>query len=96
MSDVLNAAVETLKEKLAGDSFDGSVKFEVEGLGAVRIEGTEVSIDDGDADCTIVADEETFRGMISGDVNPTTAFMTGKLKVDGDMSKAMALSSVLA
>jgi putative sterol carrier protein len=33
--------------------------------------------------------------MIAGELNPTSAFMQGKLKVDGDMSVAMALSQVL-
>lgn len=96
MSDVLNAAVEALAGKLGGSGFDGSVKFEIEGEGAVRLDENGASLDDGDADCTITADQETFEGMMSGDVNPTTAFMTGKLKIDGDMSKAMALASVLA
>jgi len=96
MSETLDAAVKTLTEKLGGGAVDGSVKFAIEGLGAVRIEGGEVSVDDSDADCTIIADEDTFRGIVSGDLNPTTAFMTGKLKIDGDMSKAMALSSLLA
>ena len=33
---------------------------------------------------------------MSGDTNPTSAFMTGKLKVDGDMGMAMKLASALA
>ncbi len=33
--------------------------------------------------------------LVSGDLNPTTAFMTGKIKIEGDMSVAMALSQVL-
>lgn len=96
MSDVLSAAVKALSEKLDGAGFDGSVKFEIEGEGAVRLDANGASIDDGEADCTITADQETFEGMMTGDVNPTTAFMTGKLKIDGDMSKAMALASVLS
>ncbi|MGB4910494.1 MAG: SCP2 sterol-binding domain-containing protein, partial [Tabrizicola sp.] len=37
----------------------------------------------------------TFEGLLSGDVNPTMAFMTGKLAVDGSMGLAMKLGSVL-
>lgn len=96
MSDTLNTAVETLKAKLDGQSIDGSVKFDIEGAGAVRVEGSEVSIDDSEADCTIVADEDTFRGIVNGETSPTAAFMTGKLRVDGDMSKAMSLSALLS
>ncbi len=42
------------------------------------------------------ADAETFQAIFEGDMNPTSAFMTGKLKVDGDMGMAMKLASVLA
>jgi putative sterol carrier protein len=34
--------------------------------------------------------------MIEGDVNPTAAFMQGKLSVDGDMGMAMQLGAALA
>jgi putative sterol carrier protein len=45
---------------------------------------------------TLTAEPEVFQDIISGDLNPTSAFMQGKLTVDGDMSKAMGLASVLA
>ncbi|MEM6440812.1 MAG: SCP2 sterol-binding domain-containing protein [Pseudomonadota bacterium] len=96
MSETLDAAVAALKEKLGDGSFDGSIKFEIEDEGAIRLEGGDVTIDDAEADCTVSADAETFKGMMTGDVNPTSAFMTGKLKIDGDMSKAMALNAVLS
>jgi putative sterol carrier protein len=38
---------------------------------------------------------EDFESLLAGDLDPTTAFMMGKLKVDGDMGIAMKLSSVL-
>ena len=96
MSETLAHAKSALEERLSGASLEGSVKFEIEGLGAVRVEGDTVEISDAEADCTLTADEDTFRGIMDGDVNPTGAFMSGKLKVDGDMSKAMALNAVLS
>jgi putative sterol carrier protein len=33
--------------------------------------------------------------MAQGDLDPTVAFMSGKLKVEGDMGVAMKLGSVL-
>ena len=96
MSDTIAAAAEELQNRLNGQSIDGSVKFDIEGVGALRVEGDKVTQDDSEADCTIAADEDTFRGLVSGDLSPTSAFMSGRLKVDGDMSKAMALSSLLA
>ena len=96
MSETIAAAAEELKSRLNGQSIDGSVKFDIEGVGALRVEGDQVTQDDSEADCTISADEDTFRGLVSGDLSPTSAFMSGRLKVDGDMSKAMAPSSLLA
>lgn len=45
---------------------------------------------------TLTASRETFEGLLSGDVNPTTAFMTGKLRVDGSMGMAMKLGALLS
>ncbi|MGR3721775.1 SCP2 sterol-binding domain-containing protein [Abyssibius alkaniclasticus] len=94
MSEVINEAVAALNAKLADGGFDGSVKFEIEGEGAVRVDETGASASDAEADCTISASAETFRRLLEGDLNPAGAFMSGKLKVDGDMGTAMRLGSV--
>jgi putative sterol carrier protein len=94
MSDMLNAAADKLRAQMGGNELDGSVKFDVEGLGAIRVDGADVSIDDSEADCTIAADLETFQSLVAGDLDPTAAFMSGKLTIDGDMSQAMQLSAV--
>lgn len=96
MSNVVETAVAALNEKLGADGFDGSIKIEIEGEGSIIINENGASAGDEDADCTMTADAETFQGMLEGDVNPTSAFMTGKLKVDGDMSAAMKLGAVLS
>jgi len=95
MSDVINEAVAALSEKL-GSGFDSSVKFEITGEGAVMVDSDGVRAEDGDADCTLTADAETFAAMMDGSLNPTAAFMTGKLAVDGDMGVAMKLGAMLA
>ena len=95
MSDALNAAAAALQGKLGGGSFDGSVKFDVEGEGVILIAGETVSTDDGDADCTISASMDTFQELFAGELDPTAAFMTGKIKIDGDMGVAMKLSGLL-
>ena len=95
MSEQLDAAAATLQEHLHAADLDGSIKFEVTGLGALRVEDGKVTKDDSEADCTISADAETFEAMVTGELDPTAAFMSGKLQVDGDMSKAMALSQIL-
>lgn len=96
MSDVLTAAVEALTEKLAGEGIEGVVKFTLGEEGSVVIDANGARIGDDDADVTLSADTETFQEILSGELNPTAAFMTGKLAVDGDMGMAMKLGSVLA
>ena len=96
MSDVINQAVEALNAKLGGEGFDGSVNVEIADHGALIVDGNGARASDDDAECTLSADAETFQGMMSGDVNPTSAFMTGKLAVDGDMGAAMKLGALLS
>lgn len=96
MSDVLNAAVAALNEKVAGADFDGTAKFVIEGEGSVVVDSSGARASDDDADVTMTADADTFQSMMEGDLNPTAAFMSGKLSVDGDMGMAMKLGSVLA
>lgn len=96
MSDILNQAVEALNSKLGSADFDGTAKFVVTGEGSVIMESSGARISDDPADVTLTADVDTFQGIMSGDTNPTSAFMTGKLQVDGDMGLAMTLASVLA
>ena len=95
MSDVVNAAVAALGEKLSG-GIPGTAKFVIGGEGALIVDGTGVRAGDDDADVTLTADRETFEGILSGDVNPTAAFMQGKLAVDGDMGLAMQLGAALS
>jgi len=97
MSSVIEAAVGAISQKLDG-GFDGSAKFIIEGEGAVLVDGGGVrAATEGDAaDVTMTADADTFQDILSGDLNPTSAFMSGKLKLDGDMGMAMKLGSALS
>ncbi|SDF77213.1 SCP2 sterol-binding domain-containing protein [Sulfitobacter delicatus] len=95
MSDIVNEAVVVLNEKLSGSDFDGTAKFDIEGEGAVMMDETGARAADEEADVTLSADAETFQSILEGDTNPTSAFMTGKLKIDGDMGMAMKLAAVL-
>jgi putative sterol carrier protein len=96
MSEIIEQAVTAIAAKFDG-GFDGSAKFVLQGEGAVIIDGDGVRAGDvdEDTDVTLTASAETFQGILDGDVNPTMAFMSGKLKIDGSMSMAMKLASVL-
>lgn len=95
MSDIVNEAVVVLNEKLAGSDFDGTAKFDIEGEGTVMMDENGARAADEEADVTLSADAETFQSILEGDTNTTSAFMTGKLKIDGDMGMAMKLAAVL-
>jgi len=95
MSEVVEKAVEALNAKMDGGGFDGTAKFVIADEGAIMIDEAGARAGDDDADVTLTADTETFQSILEGDLNPTAAFMTGKLSVDGDMGKAMALGTVL-
>ncbi|MEO1468566.1 MAG: SCP2 sterol-binding domain-containing protein [Pseudomonadota bacterium] len=94
MSD-LEAAAAKLREKIEGKDFDGSVRFEVEGQGAIVVDGAGVRVADDPAELTVRGDLDTFRDMFGGALDPTQAFMTGRIEVDGDMSAAMKLVQYL-
>jgi putative sterol carrier protein len=96
MSDILETAVTELNSKLAAVPFDGSAKFDITGEGAVVMDADGARISDEETEVTMTADVDTFRAILDGEINPTSAFMTGKLTVDGDMGVAMKLASVLA
>lgn len=96
MSDTIEQAAAALNEKLSGGAFDASAKFAISGLGAIVLDADGARVSDDETDVTLSADADTFQQILSGDLNPTGAFMSGKLSIDGDMGVAMKLASVLA
>ena len=66
--------------------------------GAIMLDGAaqQVSEDAGDADTTIRVGWDDWQQLAAGQLDGMTAFMMGKLKVEGDMGNAMQLQGVLA
>ena len=54
-----------------------------------------ISNDDNEADCTLKISLDEFVAMTQGELDGTSAFMSGKLKIEGDMGIAMKLQGVL-
>ncbi len=94
MSSVISAAVAALNKKIP-DGFDGSAKFVIPGEGSIMMDGAGARAGDDEADVTMTANADVFQAILSGEMNPTMAFMTGKLSVDGNMGLAMKLGAVL-
>ena len=72
--------------------------FDVQDVGqwTVAVEDGAVTVTEGagEADCTISASEETLVKIAKGEANATTAYMTGKLKIQGDMGAALKLQKL--
>ena len=91
---------ETMTTRIgAGGQFKKSVKFDFGADGFVRIDDTVspvvVSNEDGPVACSIKVIMADFMEIASGKQNSQMAFMMGKLKIEGDMSVALSLGSIL-
>ena len=80
------------------DGMNNSYVFDIENAGTwtVRVTDGDVKVTEGaeDADATITASNETFEKIVANELNPTTAYMTGKLKLKGDLGAAMKLQKL--
>ena len=90
-----------MRERVGEDcGLGASVKFDFGEDGILLLDASQVpnvvSNDDEDADCTMKISMDDFIAMTQGELDGTTAFMTGKLKIEGDMGIAMKLQGVLS
>ena len=72
-------------------NFGNDQLIHLDGIGAENI----VSTEDKEADCTVTVSLADLEGVMSGSINPMMAFMTGKIKVKGDMGVVMKLQGLL-
>ena len=96
----LEDCTQAIRTKVGADSgLNATLKFDCGGDGTIYIDGRSapntVSNDSGDADCTVGITLDNLNALLSGELEPATGFMVGKLKVAGDMSVAMRLQRVI-
>lgn len=77
-----------------------NVKFDLGDTGKIHVAGENapmvVTNDDGDAETTFKISGDDLSSMLSGELNAMNAYMQGKLVVEGDIAKAMQLSSLFS
>lgn len=96
----LQQVTDGLRERVTDDTgLAAKVKFDFGDDGVVVLDATQVpnvvSNDDTETDCTLKISMGDFIAMTQGELDGATAFMMGKLKIDGDMGLAMRLQGVL-
>ncbi|MCS7297243.1 MAG: SCP2 sterol-binding domain-containing protein [Bacteroidia bacterium] len=98
-SPLIDEVVAQIKARAAKGSLGGRLKFDF-GSRKLLLDGTgETTIvkeEDAEAPCIIYISPEDMKALLSGELNPMSAFMAGKIKVQGDMSMAMKLQNLLA
>jgi putative sterol carrier protein len=101
MAETPREFFETLESRVDPAKTGGltaTYRFEIDGAGTwmVDVDGGKVSVSEngGDADTTISTSSETFMKIARGEQNPTVAYMSGKLKVKGDMGQALKLQAL--
>lgn len=87
--------VTKMNAALATNPLENSLKFDCGEAGAITMSGTEAVLADNPADCTIRISEPNLVKLLTGKLNPMTAFAMGKIKVSGDMSVAMKLAKLV-
>ncbi len=91
----VDALIERMRQQFQGRGFDRSVKLDLGEEGAVLIDGNGISSGDGEAECVISISRADLEQLLAGELDPMSAFLSGRIRVEGDMSAAMALTQAI-
>ena len=97
----LHEVADGLAKRVSGKSpLGGTIKFDLGEAGSLFIDGngggnTVTAHKDEPAACTITMTADDFKELIHGRLQPTSAFMQGRMRVDGDMFLAMKLGQIV-
>jgi putative sterol carrier protein len=96
----LESITQAIRAKVGSDSgLNATLKFDLSDNGVVVIDGKStpntVSNTPIDTECTVAISMDNLQAMLDGALEPVSGFMSGKLKVSGDMGVAMRLQRVI-
>jgi putative sterol carrier protein len=98
MAETARELFEGLEERIDSARTRGttaSYRFDVQGAGSWHVDvkdgAVAVTESDAPAECVIRASEENLLRIVRGELNPVTAYMTGRVKVEGDLTLATRL-----
>lgn len=103
MSPLISKATNYVNAKLSERSFDGNIRIRIEDAGEIIVDSNgareasqqaQNSQSDGH-DCLIMTDQATFSAVLDGHLDPMSAYLSGRLQVQGDMGAIARLGSVL-
>jgi len=96
MTPLIADYVATLGPRAAG-RIRGRARLEIAGEGSVLVSGSgaEQGRAEDEADVVHAASDAVFRAILAGEQNPVTAYMTGKLRVEGNVQRALKVSGIL-
>lgn len=101
LQPIFDSMTERFQADKAGD-LNMTVQFDLSGDGGgqwyASIKDGAMDVNQGSADspqATLKMDADDFAQMSSGDLNPMMAFMSGKIKVDGDLNSVMKFQSLV-
>ena len=93
-SELIHRLPAALDASAAGDA-DCSIQFNLSTIAHIQIRSQHCEVADGPAaspDVTVTMDDEDFIALMTGELNGMTAFMTGKLSIDGDLLLAQRVT----
>ena len=97
----LDPMIESIRRRVGDDSgLDGVIKVDLGDDGAIYIDARDVPNEVGtvpcEADCTFAIQLDDLRMIVEGRLGGITAFVSGKLRISGDMDMAAKLRRIVA
>ena len=98
---MLDELTRQFRERVEGrEAFGFDIKFDLGQTGCIHVAGSatpiKISNENAAADTTFIMSAEDLSSLLSGELPPMSAYMQGKMTIEGDLGKAMHVGQLLA